>query len=134
MIFLQFSTDYYLAIVRAIQNYSIYTQTSITSNQRCLHKELNIIIYHVNIKKIYGVFMCLCTQANHSNCFEFNRNTTFQCRQNDLCKNNGLCYHDDVICPRNTLCICFDCYFGTRCEFYAKGFGLTLDDILRYEI
>ena len=32
------------------------------------------------------------------------------------------------------MCNCTDCYFGDRCQFYAKGIGLTLDDILRYEL
>ncbi|CAF4778769.1 unnamed protein product, partial [Rotaria sp. Silwood2] len=27
-----------------------------------------------------------------------------------------------------------DCFFGDRCQFYAKGIGLTLDDMLRYAI
>ncbi|CAF4368913.1 unnamed protein product, partial [Adineta steineri] len=102
MVFLQFPTDYYLAVVRDIQNYSIYTQTSITSNQRCLYiNELfnlsiltlprieRIKYYHLpcqyqkNLRCFYDkIFMCLCAQDNHSNCFEFNRNTTFQCLQN----------------------------------------------------
>jgi hypothetical protein len=38
------------------------------------------------------------------------------------------------MCPLNKLCICTGCYFGDRCQFYAKGIGLTLDDILRYQI
>ena len=33
-----------------------------------------------------------------------------------------------------TICLCSDCYFGHRCQFYAKGIGLTLDGILRYEL
>ena len=32
------------------------------------------------------------------------------------------------------MCNCTDCFFGDRCQFQAKGIGLTLDDILRYEI
>jgi hypothetical protein len=32
------------------------------------------------------------------------------------------------------MCNCTDCFFGNQCQFYAKGVGLTLDDILRYEI
>jgi hypothetical protein len=32
------------------------------------------------------------------------------------------------------MCNCTDCFFGSRCQFYAKGIGLTIDDILRYEI
>jgi hypothetical protein len=32
------------------------------------------------------------------------------------------------------MCVCTDCFSGDRCQYYAKGIGLTLDDILRYEI
>jgi len=32
------------------------------------------------------------------------------------------------------ICECVDCFFGDQCQYYAKGIGLILDDILRYEI
>ncbi|CAF3967699.1 unnamed protein product [Rotaria sp. Silwood1] len=38
------------------------------------------------------------------------------------------------MCPLTTICVCTDCFYGDRCQFYAKGIGLTLDDILHYAI
>ncbi|CAF1339892.1 unnamed protein product [Adineta ricciae] len=38
------------------------------------------------------------------------------------------------MCPLATFCNCTDCFFGDRCQFYANGIELTLDDILRYDI
>jgi hypothetical protein len=32
------------------------------------------------------------------------------------------------------MCICQDCYYGTRCQFSTKGFILSLDPILGYHI
>jgi hypothetical protein len=41
---------------------------------------------------------------------------------------------DKAECSESILCVCTDCFFGNRCQFYAKGIGLTLDDMLRYAI
>jgi hypothetical protein len=78
--------------------------------------------------------MCLCTLEHYPNCFELDHQAKLTCPHSDYCKNGASCLQDDPTCPSNTICICTDCYFGTQCQFYAKGFGLTLDDILRYEI
>ncbi|CAF2113617.1 unnamed protein product, partial [Rotaria magnacalcarata] len=50
------------------------------------------------------------------------------------CKNGGICLQDKPEYPESILCVCTDCFFGNRCQFYAKGIGLTLDDMLRYAI
>ncbi|UJR34759.1 hypothetical protein I4U23_027537 [Adineta vaga] len=150
--FIKFSNDYYLAVTRTEENSYEDIHTQITPNQRCLHiNELfpitlsriqRIKYYHqvcynrsIDIWCFYDeIYMCLCTIDNHTNCLNFNHNLTLTCRHNDFCENNGLCFQDDITCPTNTICICTDCYFGNRCQFYAKAFGLTLDDVLRYEI
>jgi hypothetical protein len=79
-------------------------------------------------------YMCLCTLERHANCFTFNRSKIFECPYNDHCKNDALCFQDQRTCPITKTCICNDCFFGPQCQFYAKGVGLILDDILRYEI
>ena len=38
------------------------------------------------------------------------------------------------VCQYETVCICPGCFYGDRCQYYAEGIGLTLDDILRYTI
>lgn len=81
-----------------------------------------------------GYYMCLCTSERHANCFGLGPHLALTCHHNDYCQNGGSCYRDDHTCPVATVCVCTDCYFGTQCQFFAKGFGLTLDDILRYEI
>jgi hypothetical protein len=35
---------------------------------------------------------------------------------------------------RKTWCDCGKCFFGTKCQFSTKGFGLSLDAILGYHI
>ncbi|CAF4997240.1 unnamed protein product, partial [Rotaria socialis] len=39
-----------------------------------------------------------------------------------------------ILRVRLQLFVCTDCFFGHQCQFYAKGLGLTLDEILGYEI
>ncbi len=56
------------------------------------------------------------------------------CQHNDFCQNGALCFQNNLTCPSAKICICTDCYFGNLCQFYAKGFGLVFDDILRYGI
>lgn len=153
LVFIKAINDYYLG---SIQQFSIYNlSTSISSKQRCqsIHELFNSTILNLplirrvkyypllcynrtdNLRCFYDeTYMCLCTSESYPNCFHFDHQTTLTCKQNGYCKNNALCLQDDPTCPSNTICICTDCYFGTQCQFYAKGFGLTLDDILRYEI
>ena len=154
LVFVKYSSEYYLAVVQdKILAYESIS-TIINPNLRCLHiNELfnssiltlpyihRVKYYHLSCQNPSNlwcffdeIYMCLCTKENHANCFLFNHDTSLQCRHNDFCQNNGICYQDDISCPISTICICNGCYFGTRCQFYAKGFGLTLDDILRYEI
>jgi hypothetical protein len=98
----------------------------------------NIIIVEINNKLLCfydEYYMCLCNREHFANCFHFEHNHNLKfCRYNYHCFNDGKCLTDNPKCPRLTICECIDCYFGDRCQFYAKGIGLTLDDILRYEI
>ncbi|CAF1187972.1 unnamed protein product [Adineta ricciae] len=80
------------------------------------------------------LYMCLCALDHYANCFNIRHNANLTCRHDLYCQNNALCLKDDPTCHSNTVCICTDCFFGDRCQFYAKGIGLILDDILRYEI
>ncbi|CAF4308993.1 unnamed protein product, partial [Rotaria sordida] len=48
--------------------------------------------------------------------------------------NNGKCFQDKPICPSTLICICSNCYYGDRCQYYAEGFSLSLDAILNFEI
>jgi hypothetical protein len=79
-------------------------------------------------------YLCLCTKDHHVNCVEFNSNKNLQCSSKYSCQNGGQCLQDHPNCPSSILCVCTDCFFGNQCQFYAKGLGLTLDEILGYEI
>ncbi|CAF3935859.1 unnamed protein product, partial [Rotaria sp. Silwood1] len=79
-------------------------------------------------------FMCLSTLERHANCIIFNHNLNRTCQHNIHCENAGECIQDDPMCPSYTTCNCNACFFGDRCQFYANGISLTLDDILRYEL
>ncbi|CAF3498607.1 unnamed protein product [Rotaria sp. Silwood1] len=50
------------------------------------------------------------------------------------CENGGQCVQDHSICPSTTMCICPECYYGGKCQFTTKGFSLSLDVILAYQI
>ena len=52
---------------------------------------------------------------------------------NNYCENGGQCLQDHPTCPSTRICICPNCFFGNQCQFYAKGLGSTLDEILGYE-
>jgi hypothetical protein len=49
------------------------------------------------------------------------------------CTNGTQCLQDYPNCPSAIICVCEECFFGNQCQFYAKGFDLTLDEILSYE-
>jgi hypothetical protein len=152
IITVKINNNYYLAAVQLIDRGDF--STLISSNERCfsINESLNseiVIMPRIRRVKYYHticqnylnlwcffdeVYMCLCTRERHANCFHRKNNEMKKCRNHFHCLNDGTCTEDDPKCPRLTICICKDCFFGDRCEFYAKGIGLTLDDILRYEI
>ncbi|UJR07367.1 hypothetical protein I4U23_011653 [Adineta vaga] len=152
MILVKTAKDYYLAALQT-DNSSNLT-TSISHAQRCpsinelLHKNLlskpriqQLKSYHLPCQHdlnlqcfIDEFYMCLCTREHHSNCFQLDHRINFICKDNVYCENGGTCLQDRPTCFYDILCLCNDCFFGDRCQFYAKGIGLTLDDLLRYEI
>ncbi|CAF4086276.1 unnamed protein product, partial [Adineta steineri] len=152
MIIVKIDNRYYLAVLQKFESSNIVT--SISPAQRCvsIHELLPTRLSslpriqrlksyhipcqdHVNLQCFVDEFyMCLCTEERHSNCFPLEYQQTFACEDDVYCENGGTCLKDRRICFYNILCVCNDCFFGDRCQFYAKGIGLTLDDLLRYEI
>lgn len=61
-----------------------------------------------------------------ANCFLFDQNLTYSCKNQNECENDGRCVQDKFHCP--------SCYYGKRCQFTTSGFGLSLDGILSYHI
>ncbi|CAF5190176.1 unnamed protein product [Rotaria magnacalcarata] len=152
IVILKADYNYYLAVLQ--QNESKNISTAIGPTQRCVpyqklfSSELlalprihRLKSYHIPCQNntelqcfIDESYMCLCTVERHSNCFLFDFNITFVCNDDVYCENGGICLQDTYECPESILCVCTDCFFGNRCQFYAKGIGLTLDDMLRYAI
>lgn len=79
-------------------------------------------------------YFCVCTTERHTNCMQFTEQNQFSCSTNDMCENSFKCLQDAPRCPRKKICLCNDCFFGDTCQFYAKGLGSSLDEILGYEI
>ena len=78
--------------------------------------------------------MCICDLDRFSNCFLFNYNKTYDCHGYIKCENGGQCFQDNITCPSRSICVCSDCFYGTKCQFTTKGFVLSLDYILGYHI
>ncbi|CAF3903979.1 unnamed protein product [Adineta steineri] len=151
VVFAKIDNSYYLAYLQRHDQLNV--STSIDSPQRCLsidevlNSELRVLpkirrmkYYHVICQTKLHLLcffdeshMCLCTLERHAFCFKFKHNTS-ECRYTTHCQNNAKCMEEGTECPLTTFCSCIDCYFGDQCQFYAKGVGLTLDDIFRYDI
>jgi hypothetical protein len=154
IVFVEFSQNYYLTVLQ--ENYipSTIISTHIDPVKRCSHiTELfengfhhehvirRIKRYHepcqqkINLACFHDrTYMCLCTEDRHANCFLFNFNTTYDCQGLNYCENGGQCFQDNPFCPRTSLCVCAECFFGTKCQFSTRGFSLSLDAILAYQI
>ncbi|CAF3984770.1 unnamed protein product [Rotaria sp. Silwood1] len=150
-VFVKIDNSYYLSAFQQSDKYNI--SVSIDSKQRCtsvnelLNSELvespeirrvehYHMIYqtHVHLICFFDEFyMCFCTPEHHANCIKF-KHAHSKCRHNAHCQNCAECWQDNPTCPRVTVCSCTDRFLGNQCQFYAKGIGLTLDDILCYEI
>ncbi|CAF4978062.1 unnamed protein product, partial [Rotaria sp. Silwood1] len=152
IVIIKSNNKYYLAIIQLNPINDILT--SINPSRECL--SINILFnstlmnmsrlerikyYHIlcqNNKKlncfIDEYYLCLCTKDYHANCLEFNSNKNLQCPLKHYCQNGAECLQDHPTCPSSIICVCNDCFFGNKCQYYAKGLGLTLDEILGYEI
>ena len=150
MVFIKTDRSYYLAVLQKVA--SLNSSTSLDSTRRCpsINELLNtkqlklpriqrVKYYHIPCKTDLSLkcffdesYMCMCTVEHHANCFLFDHQANFSCPEHVHCQNGGQCLQDDPTCSFTTICVCTDCFFGDQCQFYAKGMGLTLDDILRY--
>lgn len=79
-------------------------------------------------------YMCLCNVDRHANCFPFDFRKSPICSGQTICENEGHCLQDRPTCPVSTMCICTECFYGSQCQFTTKGFSLSLDVILGYQI
>jgi hypothetical protein len=150
----QFDDHYYFAFHQSTQSYLQSISTVIISSHRCLsinelfnstiltfHTLQRLKYYHLpcqehaNLVCFYdSIYICLCTTDRHANCFEFDHNVTYNCQGQKLCVNGAECFQDYPTCPTASICVCKDCFYGSRCQYSTKGFDLSLDIILGYNI
>ncbi|CAF2956955.1 unnamed protein product [Rotaria sp. Silwood2] len=152
--FAEMFNNYYLIILREQIIVSAIISTQIIPSYRCLsihelfnqtlsHRHLlrRIKYYHIPCQERFDlvcfyddIHLCLCDTFRRSNCFEFDHNMTYDCRGYNLCENGGQCFEDSRKCPTSAVCVCQDCYYGSRCQFSTKGSILSLDTIFGYQI
>ncbi|UJR12844.1 hypothetical protein I4U23_017018 [Adineta vaga] len=100
-------------------------------HEPCQQSSLQLFCFHDE------KHFCLCTdfeQQRLSNCFDFNFHMQYNCLRQSVCENGAQCFQDSPTCPQKSICVCNECFYGTRCQFTTKGFGLSLDAILGYRI
>jgi hypothetical protein len=159
IMFVEPSKDiYYLAVIQKTYVASTTLDSTINPSHRCphiselfnetfvkLHLLRRIKYYHVpcqnrslQLSCFYDdIHICLCTdfeQQRLANCFEFDHHMKHDCIGQSVCQNGAQCFQDDPRCPQSSMCMCTECFYGTRCQFTTKGFGLSLDAILGYHI
>ena len=150
IVLVQLNGRYYLSVVQ--EDFHSYLSTKINPSRECSSAESffnstrrsqieRMKSYHLicqmkeNLRCFYDEsHLCICTKDSYANCFEFDQKENLECRSERECLNDGKCFQDHPHCPSRKICVCKDCYFGQQCQFYAKGLGLTLDEILTYEI
>ncbi|CAF3088932.1 unnamed protein product [Rotaria sp. Silwood2] len=155
LVFAQIQTKFYLIVVQSNYTRSANISTEVARSQHCPHiRELfdqqildypilhRVKYYHLPCMQDSHLFcfhdnesfMCLCTEKRHANCFHFDFNMTYNCMGWNDCQNEGQCFQDHPTCPTKTMCVCRECFYGTKCHFNTKQFGLSLDAMLGYQI
>ena len=155
LIFVQIMSEYYLAFLQvnssrldriALERKSFKHcgSTQQLFNQEILdwHRLHRVKLYHTicqnrtELSCFYDneAYMCLCNADRHANCFPFDFNKTSVCSGRTVCENGAQCLPDRLSCPTLTMCICTECFYGGKCQFTTKGFSLSLDVILGYQI
>ena len=155
LIFCQFNQNYYLTLLQHNHTSSINISTTMIPENRC--SSISHLLaphirnystwyrarfYHTICQKQSDLqcfydddrFMCLCDVDRFANCFKFDFKRIYNCFGNNYCENNGQCYQNHNTCPTATSCFCDECYYGTRCQFTSMGYGLSIDNILGYNI
>ncbi|CAF1600432.1 unnamed protein product [Rotaria sp. Silwood1] len=156
IIIVQISNEYFLVHVKMNYDSSLITKIEINLEQRCPHiQELfhnktilsypllgRVKYYHLLCKNLSQLkwfhdneqFICLCNDEQYANCFLFDFKPTYTCKGLGDCQNDGQCFTDSSNCLRSIFCVCKDCFYGSKCQFTTKGFGLSLDAIFGYQI
>jgi len=155
LIFVEYDYQFYLLLTQLVYQESVHLKLRLESTKRCpsIRELLNetiisfvllrrIKFYHVPCQQRPNLgcfhdddqFICLCTYDHRANCFTFDQHIKYSCQQLSYCENGGSCYQNSLACPTAALCVCPKCYLGSRCQLSTKGFGLTLDVILGYQI
>ena len=150
--FIRANDQYYLAALQQSPKTDISTLISpkqaCTSVQQLLNTTVLEMVIHRRIIHLHWfcytnhnltcfideTYLCLCTKDHHPNCMIFKHSRNFICPSNNYCAMGGQCLQDHPTCPSTKLCLCPNCFFGDRCQFYAKSLGSTLDEILGYEL
>ncbi|CAF0957970.1 unnamed protein product [Didymodactylos carnosus] len=145
---------YYLSVLRERFIESEYIQTKLLSNYQCfsINESMNTnVLNYSSLRRVkyYPLlceqnkqlmcfyderYICICDLDRFANCFTLNRNVSYDCQGENVCENGGLCFHDNAKCPSQLICVCQDCYYGTKCQFSTRGLVLSLDYILGYHI
>ncbi|CAF4870676.1 unnamed protein product [Rotaria sp. Silwood1] len=122
---------YYLVVLREKFIESEYIQTKILPNYRCssINELMNNTFLNYSLFHRVKYYPHLCQQKEQLKCFY---DDIYICE--NICENNGLCFQDTLKCPLLSICVCPSCYYGTKCQFSTKGFALSLDYILSYNI
>ncbi|UJR19398.1 hypothetical protein I4U23_022528 [Adineta vaga] len=155
ILFGEFNKNIYLILTQLEHITSKRIKGTLRSHRRCLsiHELLNKTIlnlprlrrvkyYHkpcreqIDLSCFYDEvdFMCLCTFDRRANCFQYENQMIYNCRQLSICENGGQCFQDHPTCPTAALCSCQKCFLDTRCQISTRSFDLTLDIILGYQI
>jgi len=108
-------------LIRRIKYYHLPCQNQ-TANLSCFHDEVHLCLCY----NFYGKRL--------ANCFRFEHNQTYDCFGRSECEGNSRCLQDHETCPKQSMCICNNCFFGPKCQLRTDQFGLSLDAILGYQI
>lgn len=155
LLFAEYNGHMYLLLIQSKTILSKKYNVIIESSRRCLSiRELlndtivnfpylrRIKYYHVPCQERIDLqcfhdedqFMCLCTFDRRANCFTFDHHMHYNCSELTYCENGGECFQNSANCPTSITCGCPKCFLGSRCQISTRGFGLSLDLILGYQI
>ncbi|CAF1548373.1 unnamed protein product, partial [Adineta steineri] len=154
LLFIEFSNNYYLTILREKFFPGEYISADVTMNNICVNitKILNSTLLNYSYTRRLKYYplqcrenptfkcfydekhMCICDKSRFSNCFKFNYTIFYDCHGDNYCENDGKCIQDKPKCPTMTVCKCEECYYGDRCQLTTKGYSISLDVIFGYHI
>jgi hypothetical protein len=112
----------------------LVVNTNATNSNSEFNASIMVFKYHLLCDAPYSLmcfhdddYFCLCDTYNHAECFRYD-STLDKC--SGQCRAGGQCIRGDLDYPKQFVCLCPRCYYGSFCQHNTELFSFSLETLL----